>query len=461
MKDNYNSFLESKRLAIKNVGFKITNKDLSKILFPYQKDIVKWCVLLGKAAIFSATGTGKTFMQLEYARLINKLAGCKVLIVAPLAVSNQTVEEAKKLGMHVSNLRHGEEIIDINIINYEQLDNIDCLLFDCVVLDESSILKNYASKTKNTIIEKFHHAKYKLACTATPAPNDFMELGNHAEFLDIMTRKEMLSMYFIHDSGETQTWRVKGHAEDKFWEFVASWAVIFTKPSDLGYSDEGFELPPLKYHEIITKSEVPDGCLFTVEAKTLTQRRKARKNSLTDRVDITANLVNKSKEIFITWCNLNLESEMLTKKIKGSVEIAGKHNIEYKEKNMLDFGKGKIKNLVSKPEICGFGLNWQVCHNVVFVGLSDSFEQFFQAIRRCWRFGQKHTVNVYIIISEAEGAVLRNIKRKEADAQNMIAGMVEHTKRFVMENIKNNANYKTVNNHKLKIIIPEWLKEIL
>lgn len=462
MKDkDYNDFLKSKRLTIKNVGFKISNKDVNSILFDYQKDIVRWCVFLGKSAIFAATGMGKTLMQLEFANQIVRLAKCKVIILAPLAVSRQTIEEAKsKLNVHVANLRYKEEIESINIINYEQIENIDCTQFDCVVLDESSILKDYASKTKNIIIEKFKYCKYKLACTATPSPNDHMELGNHAEFLDIMTRKEMLSTYFVHDSGDTQTWRLRGHAEDKFWEFVATWAVSLTKPSDLGYSDEGFILPSLNYHEIILASKPQDGCLFTVEAKTMKQRRKARKISLNDRVEKAVEIIGKSKEIFLVWCNLNYESEMLTKKIKGSVEIAGKHNIEYKETNMIDFAKGKIKSLVSKPSICGHGMNWQVCHNIIFVGLSDSFEEFFQAIRRCWRFGQKYPVNVYIIISEAEGAILKNVKRKEKDAEKMIIGMVEHTKRFVMENIKNNIKYRIINKHDKNTIIPEWLKEI-
>jgi hypothetical protein len=280
----YHDFLQTKKITIKNHGFDISHDDISPILFDYQKDIVKWCIHLGKAAIFSMTGTGKTLMQLEFARQIILHTDSKVLIVAPLAVSRQTVEEAKKINLNVSNLRHGEKISRVNILNYEQLENLDCSQFDCVILDESSILKNFSGKIRNEIIQKFKHCKYKLACTATPSPNDFMELGNHAEFLDIMSRVEMLSNYFIHDAGDTGTWRLKKHAEAKFWEFVASWAAILTKPSDLGYSDEGFILPPLNYHEIVIESENTGDFLFAVEAQTLQERRAARRETTDERV---------------------------------------------------------------------------------------------------------------------------------------------------------------------------------
>jgi len=285
-----------------------------------------------------------------------------------------------------------------------------------------------------------------------------MELGNHAEFLNVMSRTEMLSMFFVHDGGDTSKWRLKGHARDKFWEWCASWAAILSKPSDLGYSDEGFILPELRTHEIVTPSEAPDGMLFAFEAQTLEDRRLGRQSSFKGRVERAADIVNKSDGRFLVWCDLNIESDALRKAIPGCVEVKGSDSQEHKEKSMLDFSAGKIKCLVSKPSICGFGMNFQVCHKMVFVGLSDSFEQYFQAVRRCWRFGQKKPVDVYVITSEAEGAVVKNIKRKEREANIMIDSMVAHTKSFVMNNLKKAVNLDRTYCPDKSIIIPEWLK---
>src|SRR5699024_4452465 len=273
----------------------------------------------------------------------------------------------------------------------------------------------------------------------------------------VMTRTEMLSMFFVHDGGETQKWRLKGHAENKFWEWVASWGVMITKPSDLGYEDGAYDLPPLNMEEIIVEGKPNENELVPTFAQTLSERRQARRDSLHERVEKAAELVNSTDEQFLIWCDLNVESELLTKSIDGAVEIKGSDKSEHKENAMLDFADGKIKRLVTKPQIAGMGLNWQSCRNMVFVGLSDSFEQVFQAIRRCWRFGQNREVNVYIVISEQEGAVLENIKRKERDFEMMQNGMVKFTKEITSSNNKSTSLEKTEYEPTTKMKLPTFI----
>jgi hypothetical protein len=455
----YQEFVTSKLKTTIASGFDVKRTEINDMLFDYQKDIVSWSCNMGRNAIFAMTGLGKTFMQCEYSRLVNEHTGSRVLIVAPLAVSKQTIREAKKIGVEVHDLRKDSELHNINIINYEYLSHVNPLDFECIVLDESSILKNYSGKTKNEIVELFRHCRYKLACSATPAPNDFMELGNHSEFLGYMTRSEMLAMYFVHDSGETQTWRLKGHSEEKFWQWVASWAAIITKPSDFGYEDGKHNLPPLNInHEVIHSDSVPEGFLFQIEAKTLNERRDARRASKDDRVNRAAEIVNASDEIFLVWCDLNSESEKLSKIIDSAVEVKGADTNDHKEKSMMDFADGKIKCLVTKPKIAGHGMNWQKCHNMIFVGLSDSFEQYFQAVRRCWRYGQNKPVNVWIITSDMEGEVVRNIEKKEKQAMQMIDGMVKHTVKYVLENIKHNHKRSVESFESIKMKTPKWLR---
>lgn len=457
--NDYEGFLECKKIKHTQSGFDVDRAALSPMLFDYQKDLVKWALKIGRAALFTMTGTGKTLMQVEFARQVQIKTGGNVLVLAPLAVSAQTIREALKIGVTINYAHNQKEVKPgITISNYERIENFDPSYFSGIVLDESSILKSFDSYTRTILTENFKHTPYKLACTATPAPNDFMELGNHAEFLNVMSRTEMLSMFFVHDGGDTSKWRLKGHAVDKFWEWCASWAAILSKPSDLGYSDNGFILPELRTHEIVVPSEAPAGMLFAFEAQTLEERRLGRQSSFKGRVARCADIVNKSDGHFLVWCDLNIESEALRKPIPGCVEVKGSDSQEHKEKSMLDFAAGKIKCLVSKPSICGFGMNFQVCHKMAFVGLSDSFEQYFQAVRRCWRFGQKQPVDVYVITSEAEGAVVKNIKRKEREAIIMIDSMVAHTKSFVMDNIKKSVKLDRTYAPGLGITIPEWLK---
>lgn len=365
-------------------------------------------------------------MQLEWARHIPG----DVLILAPLAVAAQTAREGKKFGIPVNRCQSQKDVrCGINIANYERLESFDASKFTGVVLDESSILKSYDGKTRTLIIEAFSRTQFRLAATATPSPNDYMELGNHAEFLGVMTREEMLAMFFVHDGGETQKWRIKGHAEADFWKWVCSWAVMIRKPSDLGYDDGKFKLPALEMNEhIVRATKTAEGELFAMPAATLQERIGARRATIDDRAEKAAEMVNTSKEQWIVWCNLNGESERLAKLIPDAVEVRGSDSSEKKEKAVEDFLDGKIRVLVSKPSMFGYGLNFQHCADMAFVGLTDSYEEFYQAVRRCWRFGQKRKVQAHLIVADIEGAVLLNIKRKEQDAAKMAEEMVKNMK---------------------------------
>lgn len=440
----YSQFLEKKRLTTETVGFDVNRNNLNVKLFEWQKDIVQWCLKKGRSAIFADCGLGKTPMQLEWSHHVHKKTGGNILILAPLAVAEQTVREGQKFDIDVNHCQEQSEINPgINITNYEKLHKFNPTEFAGVVLDESSILKSYTSKTRNQIIESFQKTKYKLACTATPSPNDFMELGNHSQFFNIMSRGEMLGMFFVHEGSRTSQWRLKGHADNDFWKWVSNWAVMLKKPSDLGYSDGKFKLPRLnKQNIIIQPKDTPKNGLFHIPAEKLMDRRRAKRNTIDERTDRAAELVNNSDDIWIIWCNLNDESSELTKKIPDAVEIKGANSQTVKEQRMKDFTEGKIRVLVTKPSIAGFGMNWQHCNKVAFVGLSDSYEQFYQAVRRCWRFGQGKEVDVYIITSKLEGNVLKNIERKESDAQKMAINMIEHTKNMQIDNLRGSITEK-------------------
>lgn len=459
---NYDEFLKTKYVKHNHYGFDVEIADLNMKLFDYQRDIVKWALKKGKVAIFAGTGMGKTFMQLEWATQVFKHTNRPVLILAPLAVTQQTVREGLKFGEDCKYVETDEEIINgINITNYEKMQHFDCEQFAGIVLDESSILKSFTSKYKELIIESFKNTEFKLACTATPAPNDFVELGNHSEFLNVLSRTEMLATYFVHDGGDTSKWRLKGHAESKFWEWVASWAVVITKPSDLGYSDEGFELPPLHIHEIVVDSPIQakgDQLSFIPAAsQTLTERRDARRDSINNRIQAAVDLIDDNQ--WLVWCDLNVESEMLTKQIEGAVEVKGSDKDRHKVNTALNFSTGELKTLISKPSIFGFGMNWQSCNNMIFVGLSDSYELLYQAIRRCYRFGQTKPVNVWIITSEAEGAVRENIMRKEKDSEKMIQELVKHTQKILEAELHNTNRTTLEYNPNQDMKIPTWLIE--
>ena len=437
MTAGYQAFLARKAINAPATGL-ASVPPLNASLFDFQRDIVAWALKRGRAALFEDCGLGKTAQQLEWARIVAEHTGGNVLILAPLAVAAQTVREGEKFGITVRQARKQSDVQPgITIANYEMLEHFDPAQFSGVVLDESSILKSYDGKTRTAIIEAFARTPFKLACTATPAPNDYMELGNHAEFLGVMSRVEMLAMFFVHDGGETQQWRLKGHAEKDFWRWLASWAVCIRKPSDLGYDDGDFTLPELILHQVTVKVESPtDGFLFPVEASTLQERLQARRGTIAERVEHCAAVANATSEPFLIWCNLNEESAQLKAAINGAVEVKGSDSAEHKEKAMLGFTAGDVRAIVTKPSIAGFGMNWQHCAHMAFVGLSDSYEAFYQAVRRCWRFGQKRPVNVYVITAETEGAVVANIKRKERDAMKMAEAMVEHMKDLNAEAVR-------------------------
>jgi len=422
---NYTEFLQRKAISDPSTGLAVV-PPLNPMLFDFQRDIVNWALRRGRAAIFADCGMGKTPMQLEWAKHIPG----EVLILAPLAVSAQTVREGAKFGVPVAYARKDSQITErITVTNYEMLDHFDIDRFAGVVLDESSILKAYDGKTRTAIIDGFAQTPFRLACTATPAPNDYMELGNHSQFLGVMSYTEMLSMFFVHDGGETQKWRLKGHAESEFWRWLCSWAVMIRKPSDLGYDDGDFKLPEMVMHDVTVRVDTPTtGMLFAIEAGTLQERIAARRDTVADRVAHCAAIAKSTDKPFLVWCNLNSESAALVKAIPGAVEVKGSDSVEKKEKDLLAFSAGEIRCLVTKPTIAGHGLNWQHCADMAFVGLSDSYEQFYQAVRRCWRFGQTQSVNVHVICAETEGAVVQNIKRKEREALIMAENMVAHMK---------------------------------
>jgi hypothetical protein len=457
----YQDFLQQKQIV--NIPTGISVDKLNGKLFDWQADVVRWGCKKGRAAMFEDCGLGKTPQQLEWAKQIHGATVKDILILAPLAVSKQTKREGEKFGIEVNICRSQEDVKPgINITNYEMLSHFNPEHFGGVVLDESSILKNYSGKIRNEIIDAFKNTPFKLSCTATPAPNDYMELGNQCEFLGVMSRTEMLATFFVHDGSDTSKWRLKGHAEDKFWEWLASWAIVMSKPSDLGYEDGGFRLPPKILHEVIVEVEPEDQygqiSLLPQVAQTLQERRLARRSSLKARVQAAAELVNKSSEQWLVWCDLNDESSELAKQIRESVEVRGTDTNEHKETTMIDFSNGQIKALVTKPSIAGYGMNWQNCHNMIFVGLSDSYEMLYQAIRRCWRFGQTKPVHVYIVISEQEGAVKANIERKEKEYEHMFAEMVKYTKEMLTQEVHGTKRMIETYQPQKRMIIPDWLR---
>jgi DNA methylase len=443
---DYEAFLASKAFTAVPTGI-AEPPPLNPRLFPFQSDITRWALKRGRAAMFLDCGMGKTICQLDWARVVaDQTVLGRVLILAPLAVAKQTVREAEKFGVACRYLREDDGKPGVVVTNYEMLDHFDAASFSGVVLDESSILKSYDGKTRTRIIEAFRDCRFRLACTATPAPNDHMELGNHAEFLGIMSRVEMLASFFCHDGGETQTWRLKGHAVDAFWRWVCSWAVTLRKPSDLGHDDGAFILPPLEMHAHVIpadhKTAAAMGKLFVEEAASLTERRDARRASLDDRVRVAADLATASGEPWIIWTGLNAEGDAVTDAIPGAIQIAGSDTLDAKESRLADWISGKTRVLVSKAAILGFGINAQHCRNVAFVGLSDSYESFYQSIRRCWRFGQTQPVHCHVITGEAEGAVVRNIERKELEAKKMGDAMVEHMRTTQIESVRGAVNEK-------------------
>lgn len=408
----YSDFLKSKQKSHTLSGFSVDENTLNANMFEFQKFIVSRALKAGKYAIFADCGLGKTLMQLEWAQQVTKHTRQRALILAPLAVVAQTKQEALKFGISI-------EMIDI--VNYEQIDNIDCAKYAGVILDESSILKNFEGATKKLIIDSFSKTPYKLACTATPSPNDPMELGNHAEFLDVMSRNEMLAMYFVHDGGATSKWRLKCHAIDKFYQFVGTWAIMLSKPQDIGFAMDGYDLPKLNLleNQIKTKKR-NNGQLFNDAIISATNFNQELRITKIERLDEVVTIVNeRPDENFIIWIKQNEEGEMLKKLLPDAVEVKGSDSNEWKKDKLLGFANNEFRILITKTKIASFGMNYQNCRNQIFASLDFSFEGLYQAIRRSYRFGQKNEVNIYLITTDTMANVRQAINEKQKQFEKM------------------------------------------
>lgn len=427
---SYADYIATRSAVDQPVGFEC-RRPLTA-LFDYQQVIVRWATRRGKAAIFADTGLGKTAMQLAWAHEVAIETGKPTLLLAPLAVSIQTIAEASKFGLRARLWSDGAPA-EIHVANYEQLANLNPHDYGGIVLDESSILKGMNGKLRAAITDFGSVLPYRLSCTATPSPNDWMELGTQAEFLGVMSQMEMLAMYFTHDSARTSKWRLKGHAKERFFQWMASWAVVIKSPADLGFDATMFELPELRLHE----HTVGTATLKADEADSLglQDRARIRKLSMPERVEKAAELANAVDDQCIVWCHMNDESTALAEAIDGAVEVSGSDKREHKEAALTGFAAGDVRALVSKPRIAGFGMNFQRCNHMVFTGLSDSWEQYYQAVRRVWRFGQTRDVDVHLVSGADEGAVLANIKRKDAENASLSRSMLQHASNVFLESL--------------------------
>ena len=455
---NYQKFLEAKSQSENNFGFDPVW--MPDFLFGFQKQLVEWATRKGRSAIFADCGLGKTPMQLVWAENVCRKTNGKVLIITPLCVSAQTVREGAKFGINAQQSREGAVMPRITVTNYEQLHKFDKSQFSGVVCDESSAIKQFQGKRRKEVIDFMFKTPYRLMCTATASPNDYTELGTHSEALGVMGQMDMLSAFFKSLDGASHIWCkagdfwnhngwvFKAHAEIQFWRWVCSWARALRKPSDLGFDDDGFILPPLNVEQTLVKNNNRlDGELFPVVARTLKEQRQERQLTITERCKKVAELV-KTKKPAVVWCHMNEEGDLLEKLIPGSVQVAGKDTDEHKEESFMAFADGKIRILITKPKIGGFGLNWQHCSHMTFFP-SHSFEQYYQGVRRCWRFGQKNPVTVDIVTTEGEAGVTANLNRKSAASDVMFAALVSEMNNAI--SVKNNVSFNK------KMEVPKWL----
>ena len=441
---SYAELLERRRQIGGNHGF--DPEGLPDFLFDFQQHLVQWALRKGRAAIFADCGMGKTPMQLAWADQVYRKTGKPVLVTTPLAVAHQTEREAHKFGFDAAVSREGKHDSPIVITNYERLHYFEPSDFGGMVCDESSILKAYSGKTRDAIIRFMRPIGYRLLCSATPAPNDYTELGNSSEALGVMRRVEMLANYFVHDGGDTGRWRLKGHANEPFWGFLASWARAVRRPSDLGYSDEAFTLPELRTYAHVLPSK-KTGRLFVDHAQSLDEQRQERKRTVRERVEQVASIATGGQ--FVSWCSLNAESDALVKAIPDATAVSGSDSDEDKERKFLEFANGNIRVLVTKPSIASFGMNWQHCCQTSFFP-SHSYEQWYQCIRRFWRFGQQNPVDVHIVTTEAEDGVLQNMLRKERESNAMFDQVTEHMRYHYTQHVE---EYNPQN----EMEIPQWL----
>jgi len=457
---NYTEFIESKKIVANVKGIDVSPENVHHFLKEHQRAIVVWAVRKGRCAIFADTGLGKTFMSLEWARLI----GEKTLFVAPLSVARQTVREAGKIGLSVEYVRNQSQIVGdgkLYITNYEMIDNFDASAFGAVVLDESSILKSLDGKIRQLLTDMFSGTLYRLACTATPAPNDLVEIGNHSEFLGINTAEEVKAMFFIHANKESyqefggvrlrkklgndngQEWRLRHHAEQSFYRWMASWAMSIRRPSDLGFDDAGYVLPKLNITPVwIDYDYVPENQLVFTGLNGLAGARSVRRETLQVRCEKAAEIVNAGAGQWIVWTGLNDESAYMAAAIQDSIEVVGADSPEKKAALIETFQDGVHRVLVTKPSIAGFGMNFQNANNQIFVGLSYSWEEWYQAIRRCYRFGQTQDVNIYVVLSELEREIYETILSKGQVASIMAENLISHVRGFELDEL--NANEERV-----------------
>ena len=440
----YSAFLEKKKTQRIESGFEVKDEDLNPALFPFQKYCVKRALSAGKFALFEDCGLGKTIQQLEWSQKVVEHINKPVLILAPLAVISQTIKEGEKFGYKVTEISETPfgVVIDpgIYITNYDNMENIEAHNFFGIVLDESSILKNFQGKTRTALIDEFAFTPYKLACTATPSPNDTTEICNHSEFLDVMSRTEMLAMYFVHDGGSTSDWRLKGHAKQSFWDFVSTWAVMLNKPSDIGFSDDGYDLPPLNVvQEIVETPKRDNGMLFNSTAVSATEYHKELRETYQIRLDRVAEMVNaRPDENFIIWIGHDEEGKYLRSLLPEAIEVKGSDSKQFKKEMLLGFGDGKFRILITKLKIAQFGLNYQNCHNQIYASLDFSFEATYQGIRRSYRFGQTEQVNIYLITTDTMQNVKTAFDKKQAAFREMQEAMTTAMNR----NIKNQLSLK-------------------
>jgi hypothetical protein len=455
----YERFLESKAVLAPTCGFEVADSDLNPMLFPFQRDITRWALKRGKSAVFAHTGLGKGPIQMEWGAQVSKYARRPVLIVAPLAVAQQFMGEAQKFGYLLTLCKSQSDVCaGLNVTNYERLHLFDLSTFAGVSLDESSCIKDWTSKTSQTLIERLKDTPYKLCSTATPSPNDHSELGTHAELLDVMQRPQMLAMFFEHSGKETAKWTLKGHGRKPFFKFVASWAVCVVRPSDLGYDDTGYDLPKLHMIEHVVpvdQSIATEGMLFRCPDLSSTGLHKEMRLTCENRAAKVAELVNAAPGVpWLVWCNTDYEADALKAALPEIVEVRGPEKPDAKEAKLIGFARGEFLEMCSKPEIAGWGMNYQHCWNMAFVGLSYSFESMFQAIRRCWRFGQLHEVNAHIVYAETEGPVLQTIRRKERQYEELQSEMNAAMREEQLAQRAPKHKYK----HTKRMKIPKWLK---
>lgn len=453
---DYRAFIASKARADVSAGF--TPKAINTAAKSHQRAVLDFALNKGRSAAFLDTGLGKSFIELEFARNCSEETGKPSLILTPLAVAGQMVREGRKFGIDARQIREQSEVgAGVMVANYERLAKLDPASFGAVILDESSILKSYASKTRILIQDAFESTPYKLAATATPSPNDHTELGNHAAFLGVMRQQEMLSKWFINDtSTASQEWRLKGHASGDFWSFVASWSRCATLPSDLGGDDTGYVLPPIDEHMHAVAADrmanVADGMLFRIPEMSATSFHEEKRLTLKERCDLAAQLANHDRPVTV-WCETNEESAMLSKMVDGAIEVRGDLDPDEKERRLLGFADGQYRAIVTKPKLAGFGVNWQHCAHAVFASISFSYEQHYQAKRRSHRFGQSETVRNDIVIADTEAAIWNIINQKSAKHDEMKRRMAD-----AMKQAQTQASVRVKYDRPLDLAFPKWLK---